>query len=284
MTAEELKEKVINAQAKVNKREAVLQKHREQLAKMVARGADRFDISIKEGDIKSSIKKLDEAREALKSWEEKLGARIDSDAYIEANAPQVLKDFLDGWKAKAIAYYRNNRLAYIKLRRELREQVLEARREALRTLPELERAREIYEGRELDEYTLINLWPRKPVDDFLESRHLDRKTISRRLAGIGDAVTLRLVEIRDEAEREAWLEKVIEEEKHSKLVDLVVRINKVVGTITDASGLYISGRGDINGMIVGTEGKAKVETITAGGYNIQCLHYRTLIHEYKEGR
>ncbi|WP_287827118.1 hypothetical protein [Oscillibacter sp.] len=281
MTVEELKSKVINAQAKVNKRDAILKKHREQLAKMIDKGADEFDVRMKRSDIEGAGKKLDEAREALKNWEEKLGARIDRDAYIEANAPQIIKDFLNGWKAKAIEYYRNNCLSYIKLREELRKQVLDARREALRTLPELERAREIYKDRDLDEYTLINLWPRKPVDDFLERRGLSRKEINARLATVGDSITLRLVGIRDEQEREAWLEKTIEEEKTAKLVDLIARINSVVGTITDASGLYISGKGDINGIIAGTEGKAKVETITAGGYNIQCLHYRTLIHEFK---
>lgn len=281
MTVEELKSKVINAQAKVNKRDAILKKHREQLAKMIAKGADEFDVRVKRSDIEGAGKKLDEAREALKNWEEKLGARIDRDAYIEANAPQIIRDFLNGWKAKAIEYYRNNRLSYIKLREELGKQVLDARREALRTLPELERAREIYKDRELDEYTLINLWPRKPVDDFLERRGLSRKEINARLAIAGDSITLRLVGIRDEQEREAWLEKTIEEEKMAKLVDLIARINSVVGTITDASGLYVSGKGDINGIIAGTEGKAKVETITAGGYNIQCLHYRTLIHEFK---
>ena len=54
-----------------------------------------------------------------------------------------------------------------------------------------------------------------------------------------------------------------------------------VGTITDASALYIGPEGDINGYIVGTEGEAKIQTIGAGGYNIQCFHFRTLIHEYK---
>lgn len=56
---------------------------------------------------------------------------------------------------------------------------------------------------------------------------------------------------------------------------------ETVGTITDAAALYIGPEGDINGIIVGTEGKAKIQTIGAGGYNIQCFHFRTLIHEIK---
>lgn len=89
------------------------------------------------------------------------------------------------------------------------------------------------------------------------------------------------MEIRDDAERAEWLDKAMEDEKKAKLVDLIVRINKVVGTITDASFLRIGAKGDINGYVVGTEGRAKVETIGAGGYNIVCFHFRTLIHEYK---
>ena len=47
MTQNDLREKVINAEAKVAKRKAVLKKHREQLAKLIQKGADEFDISIK---------------------------------------------------------------------------------------------------------------------------------------------------------------------------------------------------------------------------------------------
>lgn len=47
MTQNDLREKVINAEAKVAKRKAVLKKHREQLAKLIQKGADKFDISIK---------------------------------------------------------------------------------------------------------------------------------------------------------------------------------------------------------------------------------------------
>lgn len=48
-----------------------------------------------------------------------------------------------------------------------------------------------------------------------------------------------------------------------------------VGEITDTSNLSIGDKGDINGFVVGTKGKARVETISACG-EIQRFHYRTL--------
>ena len=61
MTQKELEQKVIDAEGRVAKREAVLKKHNSQLAKMIGKGADRFDISIKREDIKSATSKLAEA-------------------------------------------------------------------------------------------------------------------------------------------------------------------------------------------------------------------------------
>lgn len=61
MTQKELEQKVIDAESRVAKREAVLKKHNSQLAKMIEKGADRFDVSIKHEDIKSATSKLAEA-------------------------------------------------------------------------------------------------------------------------------------------------------------------------------------------------------------------------------
>ena len=58
MTKKELEAKVINAQSAVAKREAVLAKHREQLAKLISKGADQYDIRYKEDDIKTATGKL----------------------------------------------------------------------------------------------------------------------------------------------------------------------------------------------------------------------------------
>lgn len=88
---------------------------------------------------------------------------------------------------------------------------------------------------------------------------------------------------------EAALDKVLKETADSMYKDFVARITAVVGEITDASNLRIVG-GQLNGIVEGTEGKGKVETITAGGYNTdrivnvkhgQILHYRCLVHKLK---
>ena len=255
MTQKELEQKVIDAEGRVAKREAVLKKHNSQLAKMIEKGADRFDVSIKREDIKSATSKLAEARETLANWQDKLNTRITRDAYLEANTPEILKDFLENWKQHAIGYYREKRIRFIEYRDGLKAKERAARLEALQTL--------------------------RDVDAFLSERGLEYRQIQKKLREAGDQITLRLLEIRDEDEREAWLEKTMDEEKRAKLLDLIGRIMSTVGTITDAAALHIGPEGDINGIIVGTEGKAKIQTIGAGGYNIQCFHFRTLIHEIK---
>ena len=128
MTQEDLKLKVINAEAKV--------------AKLIQKGADKFDISIKQSDIESAVDKLEEAKQILANWQAKLDERIAADDYLEANAPEILKDFLENWKQHAIVYYREKRIHFIEYRKELKAQERAARLEALQTLPSLERYRE----------------------------------------------------------------------------------------------------------------------------------------------
>lgn len=80
----------------------------------------------------------------------------------------------------------------------------------------------------------------------------------------------------------SWHETMIkdlEAEKIRKYDDIIRRTNDIVGEITDASFLEIAPNGNLNGVIIGTRGKASVQTIGAGGYNIQCFHFRTLIHK-----
>lgn len=77
------------------------------------------------------------------------------------------------------------------------------------------------------------------------------------------------------------LEKDLSQEWNRKYDFIIERTNQIVGTITDASNLYVGAKGDLNGYIIGTKGTAKVQTIGAGGYAVQCFHFRTLINPMK---
>lgn len=56
------------------------------------------------------------------------------------------------------------------------------------------------------------------------------------------------------------------------------RIHAITGEVTDWDGIHYSG-GALNGVVYGKLGSVRVESILAGGYNIQRLHVRVLVHE-----
>lgn len=80
---------------------------------------------------------------------------------------------------------------------------------------------------------------------------------------------------------EETMKKDLREEYNRKYDFIIERTNEIVGEILDAGGLSIGDKGDLNGIIIGTRGKASVATFGAGGYNIQCFHFRTTIKEVK---
>ena len=66
--------------------------------------------------------------------------------------------------------------------------------------------------------------------------------------------------------------------------NLLNKVSSKVGNITDLSDLTTtSGNNEIvlNGIIIGQNGKVKVQSILAGGHGVQRLHIRTLIKEIK---
>ena len=71
--------------------------------------------------------------------------------------------------------------------------------------------------------------------------------------------------------------KLVEREAVAKEKILIARVNKAVGIIVEPKALYVGVNGELNGYIKGENGTCKIETIYAGGYNIQCLHYRVLV-------
>ena len=66
------------------------------------------------------------------------------------------------------------------------------------------------------------------------------------------------------------------------ILDLLNRVTKITGPVRDWSGLHLDmgNKGAVlNGVVIGEDGTARVESIIAGGYHIQKEHIRTLVKE-----
>jgi len=59
--------------------------------------------------------------------------------------------------------------------------------------------------------------------------------------------------------------------------EIVYRSYAKVGAVKDISFAHTGNNGSFNGIVKGEKGSCEIETILAGGYNIQRLHYRVLV-------
>ena len=67
------------------------------------------------------------------------------------------------------------------------------------------------------------------------------------------------------------------------ILDLLNRVKDITGEVTDWSEIQLTYGNTfpvLNGYVYGKEGRAEVESILAGGYNIQRLHIRTLVKAF----
>lgn len=81
-------------------------------------------------------------------------------------------------------------------------------------------------------------------------------------------------------DNEKWSKKDIQYVHDLMLKELIIMLKDNVGSIKEIRRLeYNSNRG-MDGTIEGTKGTVGINTVLAGGYNIQKLHYRTLIQKW----
>lgn len=73
----------------------------------------------------------------------------------------------------------------------------------------------------------------------------------------------------------------LNKEASCKKADIIDRCNDKAGGIDEVEWTYIGPDGRINGIISGPKGRFSIKSIFAGGYNIQCLHVRVLVHKLK---
>lgn len=209
-------------------------------------------------DIKATEKKIKEFQERLQFWRNK---KKSEDEKNDVPMIPAVEEFLARWKKAAESYYRQQVA-------EMSDWCKEYKEYYDKTMKELE-----------SEFGYAIHCYDKKVEAAKVEKKVDWKYKDKYIKSHWTQVVVMLYSANN---LDSALEKLLTEEVNNKRVDLYHRCSAVVGVITDATGLRTGGNGSINGIVVGENGKASVETIMAGGWNIQCLHYRVLVTPIKE--
>lgn len=213
----------------------------------------------REDDLRWTNKDLEAARKALAEYEAKLAAEVEKDA---SRNVQAIIDFLNTWADRVYTYHEKQFGKFIEACKDRK------------TVSDEFSAR--YWSNERRESPAEWQAYKASYDEY-------RKGFDERWHFIYPYVISTVSYPADGHAKfdGAKLRKELEQDKKAKYDDIIERTNVITGKITDASGLSVGDKGELNGLIKGERGTARVETIGAGGYNIQCFHFRTLIHEVK---
>jgi len=184
---------------------------------------------------------------------------------------EVIWKFLTEWENMAYNWYLVNAEKYFNLKKNYSEEWQEYKKENLDKYID-------WQGRP-DAYRCQLAFERKYFIE-IDKLTMDLTTIKKEYVDENDITNHKMKYVSYKVD-EPRLAKILKDEKQRKYEDLVNRVTQVTGIITDASNLKIDAKGNLNGIIIGDKGKAKLETIGAGGYNIMIFHWRTLIHPIK---
>lgn len=253
-----------------------LNKKLERIRKVEAHGwdDDYNPYLYSEYDLNRCLKDIEAAQKALDGYKAQLVAETEK---ANSRNVQVILDFLEMWKSRVREFYGDGLAEYYEERAAVKAafahasslgvfspDYLDAYKKAEAMSETFHRNRcGLYETR-----TTTNRWGREVMHKVKVANGKYEH-----LAPYSGESTLE--------DAMARLERDLVQEANRKYDFIIERTNRIVGTITDASALRIGAKDDLNGYIIGTKGTAKVQTIGAGGYNIQCFHFRTLINAMK---
>lgn len=247
----------------------------ERIRKAEATGWEVNPYYYSERDLKHALSELAESQEALEGYKTQLS--VEKEKAQSRNVPAIL-EFLEGWKKRVFAFYDADLREAFAEKEKVRKLGRELEKQHYGT-PEYEAAHKAYEEASKANYAKHHGYYRELTP---EEKKLPRYRYEYRVkVREGEWEYLRHYFLATYEESVAKLQKELAEEADRKYDFIVERATAITGKITDASGLKVGAKDDLNGYIIGERGTAKVQTIGAGGYNIQCFHFRTLINELK---
>lgn len=248
-----------------------LTKKLERIRKAEASGWEENPYYYGEHDLRYTIRDLEAAKEALAKYEADLTSANEK---AQSRNVKAILEFLDLWKKRCTEFYGNGLKEYYEEDKLVR-QLFRERDKFLYGTPERDAIEEKFTKASAAFYSKRTGY----FEDWEDVRN-GRKYRGRRKIRDGEYEYLAPYSYeRTLPDAMARLKKDLDEEANRKYDFIIERTNAIVGKITDATGLKVGAKQDLNGYIIGERGRAKVNTIGAGGYNIQCFHFRTLIHE-----
>jgi len=309
MKIETLKDRIKKTEEKVAKINTTLERHKSQLNKkssaLTNKGInlenyDKYDrekidhdtywelcdYEHKLEDIENNEKKLKEACNSLTKLVEQLNNQIAKEKNTNNLIPEVLNIFLENWKQKCIEFYTTLANEYITL-------IAKEHTEYEITKEELDQLKKKKYNSRNGYYETVNMYNEEVTEKILsgnikeyekrsvlhEIRHRHIETFKSSHFASDIVIISKIID--HEEINYTILNNILDEDVKIKKEQFISRIKEVIGEIKDLTGLTISSQGEINGIAKGIKCNAKVETITVGGYNVQCFHYRVLVNTIK---